>query len=97
MFIWVIAALGLVVGIKYYTSLQMRRLERRLGTVKDSLLKVKKMYTEAQATQKGASEEEGYQEERIKFMKEIIQDIQMRLTSSDKPEETEFVGGSPFE
>ena len=97
MFIWVIAALGLVVGIKYYTSIQMRRLDRRLITIKDSLQRVKKMYTEAQATQEDAAEEEGYQEERIRFMKEIIQDIQMRLTSSDRPEETEFVGGSPFE
>ena len=97
MFIWVIAALGLVVGIKYYTSIQMRRLEHRLNTVKDSLKEVKGMYTEAQATQKGAAEEENHYEERIKFMKEIIQDIQIRLTSSDRPEETEFVGGSPFE
>ncbi len=97
MFIWVLVGLFFVVGIKYYTSLQMRRLERRLGTVKDSLLKVKKMYKEAQIRQEEASEEEGYHEERIRYMKEIIQDIQMRLTSSDRPEETEFVGGSPFE
>ena len=92
MFIWVIAALGLVVGIKYYTSIQMRRLEHRLNTVKDSLQRVKKMYTEAQSEQEDTAEDEGHHEERIRFMKEIIQDIQIRLTSSEKPEETESAG-----
>ena len=92
MLIWVIAALALVVGVKYYTSLQMRNLEHRLNVVKDSLHEVKEMYSEAQTKQEEASEQEGHHEERIRSMKEIIQDIQMRLTSSDKPEETEPVG-----
>ena len=92
MLIWVIAALGLVVGVKYYTSLQMRNLEHRLNVVKDSLHEVKEMYSEAQTKQGEASEKEGHHEERIRSVKEIIQDIQMRLTSSDKPEETEPVG-----
>ena len=91
MLVWVIAALALVVGIKYYTSFQMRNLERRLNVVKDSLHETKGVYTEAQTKQEDAAVGENHHEERIRFMKEIIQNIQIRLTSSNKPEETKPV------
>ena len=87
MLVWVIAALALVVGIKYYTSFQMRNLERRLNVVKNSLYEIKEVYTEAQTRQEDAAVGENHHEERIRFMREVIQDIQMRLTGSNKSEE----------
>lgn len=79
MLIWTLAALLMVVGVKYYTSLEMRKLERRLETVKDGLQQAKDRHKITETKQEETETEEAGQTERIRFMKEIIQDLQDRL------------------
>ena len=87
MIIWVVCSLMLVVGVKYYTSLELRKLERRLERVKDGLQQVKEKFQMAQDRQQSVQSEESLFEERVKFMQENIQDIQFRLTSSEDVDE----------
>lgn len=83
MVIWTLCMLIFVVGVKYYTSLEMRKLERRLETVKNGLHQMKEKLQVAEERQREIkSEEDGY-EDRLKVMREIIQDIQFRLTTSE--------------
>ena len=84
MFLWTAFALVLVLSVKYYTSLEMRKLERRLDTVKNGLQQVKEKLLATQDKQQSVQSEEKQFEERVKFMKEIIQDIQFRLTSAEE-------------
>ena len=79
MVLWVAVALAMVVGVKYYTSLQLRNLEMRLNKVKDGLQGKKEELQQVMARQHEAQSDEDAQAERIRFMKEIIQDIDMRL------------------
>ena len=88
MLIWISipVLLVLVLGLKYYTAKQMRKLDRRLYAVKNDLYKVKDQLAESLAKQKAVASEEAGFNERIKFMNEIIQDIHVRLTHRDVPE-----------
>ena len=84
MIIWTVCMLVFVVGVKYYTSLEMRKLERRLETVKNGLHQMKeKLHVAEERQHQVQAEEKGY-EERMSVMREIIQDIQFRLTSEDE-------------
>ena len=87
MIIWTLVALFMVVGVKYYTSLEMRKLERRLETVKSGLQQVKERLQNVQAKQAEIQDEESNYEDRLQVMKEIIHDLQYRMTSSDDIEE----------
>jgi predicted nucleic acid-binding Zn-ribbon protein len=66
-----------------FTSLEMRKLERRLETVKSGLQQVKERLQNAQAGQKDVQKEESNFEDRLQVMKEIIHDLQYRMTNSD--------------
>lgn len=85
----VLVALVAVVGVKYYTSMGMRKLERRLRGVQADLDKVKVQRKEKEDEKKEMSGEEDKFEERIRSMKDIINDLEYRLTTSR--EETEEV------
>ena len=87
MIIWTLVALLMVVGVKYYTSLEMRKLERRLETVKSGLQQVKERLQSAQARQDEVQNEETDYEARQQVMKEIMQDLQFRMTTSDDMED----------
>ena len=97
MLIWVLFSLILVVGVKYYTSLELRKLERRLETVKNGLQQIKEHLQRTQDKQKSVQIEEAEFEERLKFMKETIQDIQFRQTSSEEvdPESLMILESAP--
>jgi F0F1-type ATP synthase membrane subunit b/b' len=82
--IWTLAALLMVVGVKYYTSLEMKKLERRLETVKDGLQQAKDRHKTTQNKQEETEAEEAGQAERIRIMKEIIQDQQDRLGTAQE-------------
>jgi len=88
LYIWVIVALLFVVGVKYYTSREMAQLERRLNTVKAGLHTTKQEYDAVQVTQAETEKDEGAMEDRITHMKEIIQDINVRLTQTDTAPES---------
>lgn len=94
MIIWTLFTLLIVVGVKYYTSLEMRKLERRLETVKNGLHQVKDQLQSVQDRQRSVQSEETLFEDRLKVMKEIIQDIQFRMTSSDEYETERIISDS---
>jgi ASC-1-like (ASCH) protein len=73
----------MVVGVKYYTSLEMRKLERRLEVVKNGLQQVKERLHDAQMRQKEVQSEESNFGDRMQTMKEIINDLQFRMSNSD--------------
>jgi ASC-1-like (ASCH) protein len=73
----------MVVGVKYYTSIEMRKLERRLEVVKNGLQQVKERLHDAQMRQKEVQSEESNFGDRMQTMKEIINDLQFRMSNSD--------------
>jgi len=88
LYIWVIVALFFVVGVKYYTSREMANLERRLHAVKSALHSKKQEFDAVQNNQEETQQAEVAMEDRIKHMKEIIQDVNIRLTQTDTAPET---------
>ncbi|MBS11058.1 MAG: hypothetical protein CME19_05575 [Gemmatimonadetes bacterium] len=90
MFYLLICAFAGVLGVKYYTSMGMRKLEHRLRGVQQDLDKVKGLKKEKEDEQKEMADEEDLCEERIRSMKDIINDLEYRLTTS-KAEETEVI------
>ncbi len=83
MIIWTLVAFLMVVGVKYYTSLEMRKLERRLEVVKNGLQQVKERLHDAQMRQKEVQSEESNFGDRMQTMKEIINDLQFCMSNSD--------------
>ncbi len=88
---WAFAVLLIVFGVKYYTSLEMRKLERRLEKVKDDLQRAKEKLQQAQERQTNVQQEEEVFEERQRAMKETIEDIQMRMTAKDDTDAEDVV------
>jgi len=84
--VWVLVMVVMVIGVKFYTATRMRDLERRLNQVKEGLRAEKKVFDAAQIRQAEVKVEEDGHTERIRFMKELIDDIHIRLTVSDQPE-----------
>ena len=85
MAVWVVIALVLVVGVKYYTATRMRDLERRLNRVKEGLQAKKDEFRAVVSRQEEVQTEEGEHSERIRFMNELIRDIELRLQGKDEP------------
>jgi len=77
---WVLLCLAAVVGVKYYTSIGLRQLDRRLAAVKRDLEKSKEGLKEKQEEAEKISEEEDLCETRIRNMKDLIADLEYRLT-----------------
>ena len=86
MYYWAVFTLLIVVVVKYYTAVEMRKLERRLETVKDDLQRVKRKLHEAQERQSEAEASEEAYTERFRRMKETIEDLQIRLSTQDELE-----------
>jgi F0F1-type ATP synthase membrane subunit b/b' len=89
MVIWTISALILVVGMKYYTSLEMKKLENRLNAVKDGLQQARARLETAMAEQEFTNNKMQLQEEYLRVMREIIIDLQDRLVSSKTNTDTD--------
>ena len=79
-----------VIGAKYYTAIGTRNLERRLNRVKAGLEKARQELRQQKERQTQVSADEELAEMRVRFMKELMQDLQIRLTSSDSSNK-EFV------
>ena len=77
---WVLLCLAAVVGVKYYTSIGLSQLDRRLAAVKRDLEKSKEGRKEKQEEAEKISEEEDLCETRIRNMKDLIADLEYRLT-----------------
>ena len=74
-----------VIGAKYYTALGTRNLERRLNRVKAGLEKVRQDLRQERERQSGVASDEEMAEMRVRFMKELMQDLQIRLSGVDAP------------
>ena len=81
-----LALLGVFI-VKYYTAVEMRKLERRLMRVKEDLIAVKSKLADAQGDTNESREEEEAFEERVRRIKETIEDLEIRLTTSKIGEE----------
>ena len=88
---WVLFTLLIVVGVKYYTSIEMRKLERRPEKVKNDLQQVKGRLQAAQDRSSSVEMEEHGFEERVRRMKETIEDMQTRLTAKEGEEEEKVI------
>ena len=76
-----------VVGVKYYTSVGLRQLDRRLLAVKRDLERTKSGRAEKLEEQREAAAEEDLYEVRIRNMKELISDLEYRLAMKSEAEE----------
>jgi len=74
----------LVFGVKYYTSVEMRKLEHRLETVKKGLQEVKDELEVTMEKHNTVSSEENVFQNRVSSIKELIQDLQFRLADSEE-------------
>jgi anti-sigma28 factor (negative regulator of flagellin synthesis) len=87
---WLITTLAGVFMVKYYTAVEMRKLERRLERVKEDLTQVKSKLSDAQGDTNRAREEDSF-EERVRRIKETIEDLEIRLTTSTEEREDQMV------
>ena len=77
--------------VKYYTAVEMRKLERRLERVKDDLGQVKdKLGSVQKHMDQVRSDEEDYQD-RVRRIKETIEDLEIRMTSFSQDDSEENV------
>jgi hypothetical protein len=82
---WILwAFLGLlVVGVKYYTALGKRGLDRRLIRVREDLEKSRQRLRDQREKQTSATFEEELMVTRVQYMKEMIEDLDQRMSSRD--------------
>ncbi len=83
---YLLLSFAAVMGVKFYTSMSMGALEKRLREVQRDLEKVKAQRLEKDKEQKSMLEEEQNFEDRIRSMKEIIEDLEYRMTISTEEE-----------
>ena len=86
MVIWILASVLAVVLVKYYTAMEMRKLEARLDAAKSDLEQYRKRLQDAQEVLDNVRAEEEQHEIRLRFMKELIEDLDMRLMRVESPE-----------
>lgn len=92
--LYVMLCLVGVFTVKYYTAVEMRKLERRLDRVKDDLGQVKdKLGSVQKHMDQVRSDEEDYQD-RVRRIKETIEDLEIRMTSSSQDDSEENVAVS---
>ena len=82
----VFISLLVILLTKYLTSKQMARLTRRLEDAKSDLEKVRIRLKKVQQEQDSTKEQETLSEERIRHMKDLIQDLQARLAQQETRE-----------
>ncbi|MDP6778326.1 MAG: hypothetical protein QGI83_16340 [Candidatus Latescibacteria bacterium] len=79
--IYLVVLLGLIViGVKYYTAVGGRRLERRLNVVRSDLERARQRLREERERQEEIRAEEEVAELRLRYMREIIEDLEHRMT-----------------
>ena len=79
--IYLVVVLGLIViGVKYYTAVGGRRLERRLNQVRADLERSRQRLREEREKQEEIRAEEEEGELRLRYMREIIEDLEHRMT-----------------
>ena len=88
--IWLLFCLAIgVIGAKYYTAVGGRKLERRLNRVKSDLERTRHSLKEERAKEEAMAEDEEKAVLRLRYMKELIEDLHARMNSSDLYESAE--------
>ena len=87
---YLLLSFAVVMSVKYYTSMRMGALEKRLRSVRGDLDRVKVQRKETEDEQNSMLDEELSCEDRIRSMKEIIEDLEYRMTISKQEEEEVF-------
>lgn len=83
---WVILGAIAVLFSKYYTAVGSRKLHRRINKVKLDLENARHRLKEVREEEYDTAREEEVALQRLRFAKEIIDDLRLRLTLSDDPE-----------
>lgn len=87
MWLWIFVSISGIAIVKYWASKQTGKLNRRLDSARRDLMKAKKRHKDAQQQQESVKTQEELQVERIRHMKDLIQDIQIRLTQRETKED----------
>ena len=97
---WVILGAIAVLFSKYYTAVGSRKLHRRINKVKLDLEAARRRLKEVREQEYDTSREEEEAIQRLRYAKEIIDDLRLRLTLSDEAEpvvtESPSTVGVPF-
>ena len=83
---WVILGAIAVLFSKYYTAVGSRKLHRRINKVKLDLEHSRNRLKEVREEEYDTARAEELAIQRLRFAKEIIDDLQLRLTLSDDSE-----------
>ncbi len=83
---WLIVSAIAVLFAKYYTSVGSRKLHRRINKVKLDLEQSRRRLKEVREGEYDITRDEELMIQRLRFAKEIIDDLQLRLTLADEPE-----------
>jgi len=92
--VWVLFSLVAVALVKYYTANEMRKLQHRLDAARAGLQRYKTRLEEVQQAQNSTEEDEGESTDRIRRMKEITEDLQVRLTAAAERTRADLVAES---
>ena len=84
---WVILGAIAVLSSKYYTAVGSRKLHHRINKVKLDLEHARHRLKEVREEEYETSRAEELAIQRLRFAKEIIDDLRLRLTLSDEPEQ----------
>lgn len=83
---WVILGAIAVLFSKYYTAVGSRKLHRRINKVKLDLEHARRRLKEVREEEYDTSRAEELVIQRVRFAKEMIDDLRLRLTLSDEPD-----------
>ncbi len=82
MFWLIIGSLG-AIFTKYYTAVGSRKLHRRINNVKLDLEHARRRLKEVREQEYGISQDEEVVIQRVRYTKELIDDLRIRLTTSE--------------
>jgi len=83
MALWILFATMFVIGAKFVTSKKMVRIERALQHAKQGLHQSRAKHATAVLRAKDVQKEMEHTEQRVRYMKEILQDLAVRLSQKD--------------
>jgi len=89
MFWIILGAIG-VIFTKYYTSVGSRKLHYRINKVKQDLEHSRVRLKEVRETECDKARDEEDDIQRVRFAKEVIDELRLRLTLADDPEPVVF-------
>ena len=81
--LWVFVSLFCIVLVKFWSSKQSAKLNRRLDQARRDLVRVKKRLRDAEENLDEVKREMEGHEERISYMRSLIEDIHVRLAQRE--------------